>query len=205
SFSLFSLLPAELRLAIWRQSCHPRVVEVRYSPNEDRCLTTTKPPVTLHVCRESRYEGLRLYTRAFGTKTHEPFIYFAPDADILYVPRWGDMGYADTARYFGHYVLGTAEHVHCLAIDHVNPEIRRPWETYSKFCLMRNFPHLRETLLILSDDHHGHCEGQIEFVDPRGDQEDVMQVMENVRESFCCELGPDYFDWKRRAGEETQE
>ncbi|KAK3312419.1 hypothetical protein B0H66DRAFT_398619 [Apodospora peruviana] len=207
SFALFGFLPAELRLEIWRQSCRSRVVEVRYSAEQDRCLTTTKPPVLLQVCRESRYEALsRLYTKAFGTKTHpNGTIYFSPTLDILYIPRSGDMGYGDTARDFGQYVLDTAEHVRALAIDHVKPEVRRPWETYNKFCLMRNFPLLRETFLIISlppsrppssySDRSAESEesyaagGQIEFVDPRGDQEVIMRLMENVKESFCYEVG----------------
>jgi hypothetical protein len=82
----------------------------------------------------------------------------------------------------------------------VKPEVRRPWETYSKFCLMRNFPKLRETLLILAaadgDDENnqgGNDWGQIEFVDPRGNWEAIMALMENVKESFNCEVGPDCF------------
>ena len=201
SFVLFNHLPAELRLEIWRLSCQPRVVEVRYAPDRDRCLTPTRPPSILQTCKESRDEAIRrCYVRAFGTKTHEPDIYFAPELDILYIPRWGDLGYADTARDFGQFVRDTAQHVRSLAIDHVKPEVRRPWETYSKFCLMRNFPKLRETLLILAaadgDDENnqgGNDWGQIEFVDPRGNWEAIMALMENVKESFNCEVGPDCF------------
>lgn len=200
-FSLFGFLPAELRLQIWTQSCRSRVVEVRYSSEQDRCLTTTKPPVILQVCRESRHEGLRLYLQAFGTKTHpDGTIHFSPALDILYIPRCGNMGYGDTARDFGQYVLDTVEHVQALAIDHVNPVIRRPWETYNKFCLMRTFPHLQEAFLILASfsrpsssssqlSEDAADNGQIEFVDPRGDPEAIMTIMENVKESFSYEVG----------------
>lgn len=205
SFPLFAFLPAELRLEIWRQSCRSRVVEVRYSAEQDRCLTSTKPPVILQVCRESRHEGSRLYIQAFGTRTHpEGTIHFSPTMDILYLPRCErTMGYGDTARDFGQYVLDTVEHVHALAIDHVNPVIRRPWETYNKFCLMRTFPHLQEAFLILdsassrssSPQHAASSDGpvdnggQIEFVDPRGDPREIMRIMERVRESFDHEVG----------------
>ncbi|KAM7198134.1 hypothetical protein V8F33_005192 [Rhypophila sp. PSN 637] len=207
-FPLFSLLPAELRVEIWRQSCRSRVVEVRYSSEQDRCLTSTKPPVILQVCQESRHEGQRLYIQAFGTLAHpHGTIHFSPTMDILYLPRCGNMGYGDTARDFGQYVLDTVEHVHALAIDHVNPVIRRPWETYNKFCLMRTFPHLQEAFLILDSgsrpsspqqsseegqiaaaDYNGGG-GQIEFVDPRGDPREIMRLMDMVRESFSYEVG----------------
>ena len=61
------------------------------------------------------------------------------------------MGYSETARDFGQYVLNTTELVRNLAIDHVRPEIRRPWETYSKFCLIRSFPNLERAFLILDN------------------------------------------------------
>jgi hypothetical protein len=174
TFTLFPLLPTELRLAIWQASCHARILEIHYCPSQDRCFTPSKPPVILSVCRESRHEALsRIYAKAFGTRTHPSgSIYFAPDLDILYIPRYyeeeGDfhhqkrgreqekertrrimsMGYSETARDFGRYVLSTTELVKNLAIDHVRPEIRRPWETYSKFCLIRSFPKLERAFLI---------------------------------------------------------
>ncbi|KAK1755570.1 hypothetical protein QBC47DRAFT_191416 [Echria macrotheca] len=200
SFTLFRFLPAELRLEIWRQSCQTRVVEVRYSQEQDRCVSTTRPPAILQVCKESRDEGLRAcYVRAFGTDTHDAHIYFSPALDVLYIPRWGDLGYADTARDFAVLVRDTAEHVRSLAIDHVKPEIRRPWETYSKFCLMRNFPRLRETFLILADESQWGQGEQVEFVDPRGDRDTIMRLMENVKESFVSEVGPECFDWDMTA------
>lgn len=222
SFTLFAHLPTELRLEIWKLTAQPRVVEVRYLPSSDRCVTTTPAPPLLQVCRESRSEALHsgVYVRAFGTKSHAPSIYFSPALDVLYLPRWGHLGYADTARDFGTFVLSTAQHVHSLAIDHVKPEVRRPWETYSKFCLMRNFPRLREAFLVLADgtqtassdlddcgegSQRGDSDwGQIEFVDPRGNQQEIMRLMENVRESFSCEVGPDCFEmpvWDERLEE----
>lgn len=59
---------------------------------------------------------------------------------------------------------------------------------------MRNFPHLRETFLILADDNPG-VQGEVEFVDPRGDRETIMRLMENVKQSFVCEVGPDWCEW----------
>ncbi|KAK3486012.1 uncharacterized protein B0T23DRAFT_243799 [Neurospora hispaniola] len=250
TFTLFPLLPTELRLAIWQASCHSRILEIHYCPSQDRCFTPSKPPVILSVCRESRHEALsRIYAKAFGTRTHPSgSIYFAPDLDILYIPRYyeeeGDfhrhhqkrkaargeeekertrrimsMGYSETARDFDRYVLNTTELVKNLAIDHVRPEIRRPWETYSKFCLIRSFPRLERAFLILDNttattssatttaaatitistgDNRVVEEGvedgeddedQIEFIDPTESMEEITRLMENVSASFSHEVG----------------
>lgn len=240
AFTLFPFLPTELRLAIWQASCHPRILEIHYCPSQDRCFTPSKPPVILSVCRESRHEALsRIYAKAFGTRTHPSgSIYFAPELDILYIPRYYEeeedfhhhqkggrgleqeqkdrqrrimsMGYSETARDFGQYVLNTTELVKNLAIDHVRPEIRRPWETYSKFCLIRSFPNLERAFLILDNATTtttsttttilGHTaveeveeeedeEDQIEFIDPTESKEEIMRLMENVSASFTHEVG----------------
>ncbi|KAK2067616.1 hypothetical protein P8C59_001339 [Phyllachora maydis] len=200
-FTLFSFLPPELRLHIWRLSCQGRVVEIHYSERSDRCLSASSPPTILHVNRESRDEGLRLYVLAFGTRSAPDAHYFSPALDVLYVPRSpGGVGYGNAARDFAH-VVGphTARLVHRLAIDHVAPEIRRPWETYNKFCLMRAFPALEEVYLVLTttaaaekrgqEGQRGRHRGHVEFVDPRGDMEAIMKLMHNVRESFTYEVG----------------
>ena len=125
------------------------------------------------------YEALRAgYVLAFGTRSNPATVWFAPDLDTLYVPRWGRLGYADAARDFARHVLDTAEHVRRLAIDHVRPEVRRPWETYSKYWLMRGFPYLREAFLVLGAEDDVNRSGQIEFVDPRGSWAEIRAVME---------------------------
>lgn len=199
AFTPFPFLPTELRLAIWRLLPTPRVVSVRYSLTHDRCLPSTPPPAIAHVCRESRYEALHsdFYVLAFSTPSHpSPSIWFSPALDTLYIPRWGSLGYADAARDFAHHVLGTAEHVRRLAIDHVRPEVRRPWETYSKYWLMRGFPFLREAFLVLgAEDDDVRGQGQIEFVDPRGSWEEIRGVMDKVKASFGCEVGMECVCW----------
>lgn len=200
-FTPFPFLPTELRLEIWRLSHTPRVVSVRYSLTHDRCIPSTPPPAIAHVCRESRYEALRGdYVLAFSTPSHpSPSIWFSPALDTLYIPRWGDLGYADAARDFAQHVLHTAPHVRRLAIDHVRPEIRRPWETYSKYWLMRGFPLLREAFLVLGsgteEDVTGDGQGQIEFVDPRGSWDEIRGVMDKVKASFGCEVGMECVCW----------
>ncbi|EFX05710.1 hypothetical protein CMQ_3779 [Grosmannia clavigera kw1407] len=150
SFGLFSALPAELRLAIWQFSCHPRVVEVWYDADADRCRTTARPPPVLHVSREARHEAMALYRRAFVTQScPDHFIYFSSARDVLYLPRHGLMGYDDTARDFTVHVRDTAPHVWSLAIDHVRTDTIRPWEPYNKLMLIFSFPNVQETILVV--------------------------------------------------------
>ncbi|KAK4192402.1 hypothetical protein QBC35DRAFT_222007 [Podospora australis] len=201
AFSLFPYLPTELRLHIWRLSLSPRVVTLTYRPAPlEQCFSPTPPPAILSACQESRDEALRFYRRTFGTKAHpEGRIYFHPALDVLYVPRTGMMGYSDAARDFGTVVLSSgADLIRKVAVDYVNPEIRRPWEVYSKFCLIRGFPNLKEAYLVIASSdsqppQQGGAAGDVELIDPRGNKEEIMGIMERVRESFRHEVPMEEF------------
>lgn len=192
TFEFFSLLPAELRLEIWRLSCSRRVVEVFYDSEEDRCLTTSNPPAILQACHESRNEGQWIYSKSFGTKTHEPNIYFCPHLDTLYLPRPGPLGYDDSARSFPDLVRDT-DKVIDLAIDYVEPTIRHPWETYNKFVLMRSCPQVEEVFLVVNsgsapDEDEG-TPRVVELVDPDIDATALADLLTAVKESFSYEAG----------------
>ncbi|TLS27171.1 hypothetical protein PpBr36_04595 [Pyricularia pennisetigena] len=202
SFSLFTALPTELRLEIWRLTFQPRAVEVRYQPETDECRTITHPPAVLQVCRESREEALRFYHKCFGTKTQEPLIYFNSSIDILYIPRHRPMGYDDTSRDFAECILDTAEHVKMLAVDHVLPDVKRPWETYNKLCLMLGLPNLKEAYMIISTESDNGESGagmEIEIIDPKEDQEAILKVMKDIEETYSHELGE--IQWEQEAQE----
>ncbi|EHA47353.1 hypothetical protein MCOR07_007771 [Pyricularia oryzae] len=202
SFQLFTALPAELRLEVWRLSFQPRAVEVRYQPETDECRTITHPPAVLQVCRESREEALRFYHKCFGTKSQEPLIYFNSSIDILYIPRHRPMGYDDTSRDFAECILDTAEHVKMLAVDHVLPDVKRPWETYNKLCLMLGLPNLKEAYMIIStesDDGESGAGMEIEIIDPKEDQEAILKVMKDIEETYSHELGE--IQWEQEAQE----
>jgi len=69
-FHLFSKLPAELRVEIWKLNQVPRVVtiEMLYRPWRDGMYlykATEDVPANLHVNKESRYEALRSYQVIF--------------------------------------------------------------------------------------------------------------------------------------------
>jgi hypothetical protein len=193
SFTLFTLLPAELRIHIWRLSCRRRVVDVSYDPDEDRCTTTTPVPAILQACHESRVEGLRLYIRSFGTPSHEPRIYFCREMDTLYIPRPPFMGYDDSSRSFAELIRDT-DYIANLAIDYVPPPIKRPWETYSKYVLMQSFPKVHDVFLVtdgIAKSDEDHCIGELDLMDPDRDVVSSNRLLEDVIASFYYEIqGP---------------
>ncbi|OTB00079.1 hypothetical protein M426DRAFT_43129, partial [Hypoxylon sp. CI-4A] len=193
-FPLFSYLPTELRLQIWRHSCHARVVDVVYDGHDDRCVSTSAPPSILHTCRESRHEALRIYKLAFGTRSQPPRIYFCPEIDTLYIPRPSFMGYDDASRSFTSLVLDTLDTAN-LAIDYIKPSVRRPWETYNKYALMQSFPRVKEVYMVLSNDtpadenyHEDLDYEDIGLVDPTGDIMALCRLLSDVKESFFYEV-----------------
>ncbi|KAI0909305.1 hypothetical protein F4824DRAFT_100484 [Ustulina deusta] len=189
-FTLFTLLPTELRLQIWRSSCHRRVVELFFDSENCCCTTTASAPAVLQACHESRCEALRVYKRSFGTTSHEPRIYFSREIDTLYIPRPPFMGYDDSSRCFADLIRDTDCIVN-LAIDYVPPSIKRPWETYNKYVLIHSFPFLKEVFLVTgitasSDDCHV---GELGLADPTRDASSLSRLLEDVKASFYYEVG----------------
>jgi hypothetical protein len=89
-------LPAELRHEIWSLCWEPRTVEVHPYTNDeiqdkaelfssDTYRSTSKPPVTLFICRQSRLDTLRYYKLSFAAYKQEPQVYFNLQIDELYV------------------------------------------------------------------------------------------------------------------------
>lgn len=192
SFSLFPLLAPELRLKIWQHACPSRIVSVRYMPESDSCVSSSKPPAVLQACRESREEALRTYTLTFGTQSSSARIYFNPYRDILYFPRYRQMGYDETLRDFRSFlnederdILGS---VQTIAIDHVDPAVKRPWESYNKAAFMRCFPALQEVLLILRDGATSPVlELGEEFGEPKEKPEHLLKIWVDFRQSLAVE------------------
>ncbi|KAF5872278.1 uncharacterized protein Bfra_005634 [Botrytis fragariae] len=191
NFHLFPKLLPELRILVWRYACTTRTVEVRYDPTIDRCRSITPPPAILQANHESRTEALRVYTLSFGTQTSEPRIYFNPYIDVLYLPRHRAMGYDETLRDF-RTLLNIPElldNVKAIGIDHVDVEIKRPWESYNKATLMRSFPNLDLVKLIIKEERRecGRLDEDFEFVEPRMEPEDILRIWVDFKQSFVRE------------------
>lgn len=144
----------------------------RTSNTITRFSTTSPPPALLSVCAEARAQALRIYTLTFATPTSPGTIYFCPGLDTLYFPRYREMGYDETVRDFmtlvaketpiqeepphnsrrriGQDGINIWENVHSIALDYVDVNIKRPWESYNKACLIRSFPRLEEICLVIN-------------------------------------------------------
>ncbi|KAI1265557.1 hypothetical protein F5Y18DRAFT_416903 [Xylariaceae sp. FL1019] len=190
SFSMFALLPAELRLQIWREACVPRVVPLTYDPNHDRCTSPARVPAVLQTCHESRAESLLVYQKTFGTRSHEPRTCpnFCLKFDILYIPRPPCMGYENSTRSFVDNVTGIS-HVVYLGLDLVPPAIRRPWETYNKYVLVRSLAEVHEVSLVI--DAAIFAETPFVRAQPRPDLENlsINELVERTYASFLYEVG----------------
>ncbi|KAL7625276.1 hypothetical protein AAE478_004492 [Parahypoxylon ruwenzoriense] len=102
-FTLFPLLPSELRIQVWEESLHPRVLEL-HSPWESDCGTKgwqsrCSNPAALSVCVEARDIALAYYTVAlplykslgYRASTHRRLLYLNPASDVVAV--LGDLRY----------------------------------------------------------------------------------------------------------------
>jgi len=204
TFPLFSLLAAELRLKIWVLAFESRIVSVRYLPTKERCVSSTAPPPLLSVNRESRYETLRRYKLFFSTPKSPSKIYFNPNLDTIYLPRYRDMGYDETLRDFRCYLSRPDEldRVRWLALDQVESSIKRPWESYDKAVLIKSFGNLCEIYLVLgSGKRRQQCckdvamrndalrktKKGIEFIVPQEAPEVVSKIWANFRNAFSRE------------------
>jgi hypothetical protein len=195
SFHLFPLLAPELRLKVWQAACTPRILPIIYT--NLTFTSTTPPPTLLSVSREARNEAQHIYKLSFATSTSPATIYFNPYLDTLYLPRHREMGYDDTLRDFRVLThdaenLGLLDEVRSIAIDHVNVDVKRPWEGYNKVSLLRSFQQLEEVFLVLGNGDGGrvtgHGEGgQMVFREPRGDPEHSLRIWWDFKQAFSAE------------------
>lgn len=103
------------------------------------------------------------------------------------------MGYDETLRDFQSLVAdpeGLLDEVRSVAIDHVDIEIKRPWESYNKASLIRGFKKLEEVVLVLCQNDGRTREGwrnDVKFVDPRERVEEVLRFWVDFRQGFLLE------------------
>lgn len=88
NFTLFPLLPLELRLKIWSyMSPGPRNLSIQYNMSSQYSSSRATPsfggwtspspvPVILHICHESRSEALKYLQLSFGSYFHPAKLYF---------------------------------------------------------------------------------------------------------------------------------
>ena len=103
------------------------------------------------------------------------------------------MGYDDTLRDFKALVVdeeGLLEELRSVAIDHVDVEVKRPWESYNKASLVRGFKNLEEVVLVLCQNDRSGSQAlgrEAKFVDPRERVEEVLRFWVDFRQGFMLE------------------
>lgn len=113
-FTLFTSLPPEIRVIIWRLSLSTRIVEILAS---NICTTgfysQAALPVALHVTRESRQAVEAFYPSCFGSFLQPERVRFNFDLDILYL----DMSQEeDGLRHF----FGIAKEIELARLKYVS-------------------------------------------------------------------------------------
>ncbi|TVY83790.1 hypothetical protein LSUE1_G001907 [Lachnellula suecica] len=210
AFTLFPLLAPEIRINIWQHACLERTVTVRYDQDRNRCLSSSTPPAILQANHESRVEAQKLYKLCFGTASHPAKIYFNPYHDTLYLPRHREMGYDETLRDFKNIVKdeeGILDEVRQMAVEHVDVEVKRPWESYNKASFLREFRKLEQVVLVLltGQDDEIPLDQEVVFVEAKDDLESLLRMWVDFRQSFlmeekllenvCREMEKDYTPW----------
>jgi len=99
------------------------------------------------------------------------------------------MGYDDTLRDFRQLLSNDSvlDEVETVAIDHVDVEVKRPWEAYNKVALLRSLPKLNQVVLLIGC---GNSEGFGErehFVEPKQDPEHSLRIWAAFRQSIAME------------------
>ncbi|TAQ88208.1 hypothetical protein B7494_g3451 [Chlorociboria aeruginascens] len=95
-FQCFSLLPGEIKAKIWKKSMKPQIVTIlsndhdvfengSYIGTQHRVKAEYKVPALLHVCKESRAEGLKVYRPVFEWYTGGTPILFDFARDELFI------------------------------------------------------------------------------------------------------------------------
>jgi 2EXR family len=147
TFYLFSNLPSELRVKIWRFSLQPRLIDVRLksafhpngkpmpSPPEELALPQPYKaplPTTFHVCHESRTEVKELY-HVVGDK------YYYPDRSLLFRLAM-DRDFAEMVRF--------------LAVPAVGLKAQGTM-TENMIPVVQKFKKLRELIVVGTDESGG--------------------------------------------------
>jgi hypothetical protein len=203
TFHLFGDLPAELRIKIWKAALTPRVVTILTqttnvnTTNNIAFYTTSPPPTLLSVSHESRSEALSSYRLSFSTSQNLPTTYFNPHLDTLYFPRHREMGYDEVLRDFRDLVKDDKDWLNQttkVAVDVVDMDIKRPWESYNKTHFLRGFRMLEEVVIVLNNKSALPVEGggekriwDTQLVEPVQNPENMLWAWAMFRHSFMAE------------------
>jgi hypothetical protein len=151
AFTLFTSLPSELRIKIWKYSLpEPRVVPVRYNRAAKQYTSTTAPPALLHVCSESRSLFLSTYTKFVLSPKYDSAVFVDFERDHIFFDNLdcspeGDLS-LDLAK------SPHRDRILSCAIDSQVWEILRVFK-YDSLSEVKLMPNLRTIALVMPKDH----------------------------------------------------
>jgi hypothetical protein len=101
------------------------------------------------------------------------------------------MGYDDSLRDFRSFLTAPEilDEIRWLAIDSVEIEAKRPWESYNKAALIRGFPQLEKVILVMRNQVRPRVKWNdiFEFVEPSADPESILRIWVDFKQSFVRE------------------
>ncbi len=151
TFELFTQLPVELRIKVWKHTFpEPRVLSVRFNRVTSQYTSTLAPPALVHVCSESRSLFLETYTKLILSPKYDSavFIDFARDTlffDTLDCSPDGDLSLD----------LASSPHRDRILYCAINSQL---WEVlrvfrYDSLSEVRLMPNLKTVALVMSKDY----------------------------------------------------
>jgi hypothetical protein len=185
-FTLFSVLPAELRLKIWTFILpSARILKIKFSSVNSTYLPNSAPPALLATCPESRALAQETYT--YLQLGHKPYaaIPFNPSIDNLYISELAPILQMHIPDLL--YNLSTSPSrnlIRKMAVD------LRVWnECCEKGLLgvLGRMRDLREVNIVVEFGRH--FRGDIGFLDAPEWRSDLRWVAEMAEREVCAEMG----------------
>jgi len=179
-FTLFTNLPSELRIKIWKHSSPPpRVVPVRFQRNSGQYTSNSAPPTMLHVSSESRSIFLSNYTKLMLSPKYNSIVFVNFDIDTIFFDSLdcspdGDLS-LDLAR------SPHRDRILSCAIDSQVWEVLRVFK-YDPLSEVTMMPNLRTIALVMQRDHDN-GESQQFRVDTYGRENVLVRMEPNTADS----------------------
>ncbi|EPE28093.1 hypothetical protein GLAREA_04884 [Glarea lozoyensis ATCC 20868] len=144
SFTSFNKLPVELRLAVWKLTFQPRLVNIQYQKCKDTSFTSpARIPSALKVCKESRTFALPFYPLSFGSVWHPPMVRFNSAIDTLYF-RAGHF----LSHLFGIMTAAERNALKYIAVDSGTMFDLRPYREPGFERVLKTMPGLKELIVV---------------------------------------------------------
>jgi hypothetical protein len=171
-FKLFSELPAEIKLKIWKEAMpKSRIIEVRWSEKRSCFVTACPVPTLFHVCFDCRKYTLERYNKIEMRSDHKALdedddqftfrTYVDWSRDIIFPSEFRvDKRWSGTL--FRNFIKRLVPSTGDAELQHIALDIRK--SSRKTLAILANFPKL-QTITLVSDDSWRHLQYKNEFND----------------------------------------